>query len=803
MKKLLKNFMVGSMALIMIMVNAVAVHANDGISVTIDGERVHFEGQQPALVDGRTLVPVRGVFEMLGFDVDWDGATSTAIITNADYAILITIGSDVFVVNGVPHTLDVPAQIIGGSTMVPIRLPLESVGFDVDWDGVTSTVLIATMPMFGELGFQLDFRYVQTAIAPEPLLSLLDARSVSMVHIEYDGHTVFLQDQALGGATRQYLDNLVRGLEQGMFRVAYGDMDFVTTILDFPLSYLQYTFFAERGLLERINPDHMGGIARARVQQPPSGEQQASNQGQVSMFFHNTNWYAPFSHANSSISLPRNRRLTDAEMQAWRNEYATMGGVSDIERELVRLVNIERQNRGIAPVEIDETLSMAVRFHSQMLANADYIYNLPMSTSIIGVHSFGAYGGSMLTARYFGASGLLGGVGSIGAASGRIALSPEQSVNGWMLSTFHSAVLLNPSAMRIGVGVQTGASGQTYWYALTARAATAPTTRLNVTFASESGEAISGNNVRFIDNSTGLINEQGAISIQTEPNMPVSITAEPRAEHIEFVRWEVVSGNATITNPYSATTTIAIGLGAVEDGRVAGVHVHAVFRHVAPTTSTARFSVNVHDFNPNPIDRGHVTVNGISGVLTIDGFSWGETANIMAHPVAGYRFVEWSTPSMWGVVSDRNNPNTTLTFANPSGITPSDGSHHFVELIAIFEQTNTTATAQQPPATTPSNDERIFILGISTHFGNGNTITYDRSASIDGTFRLGDVVTLTANPAPGWRFVEWAYEPWVRFSDSQSPNTTITFIVPDWAIPGSDSGLIAIAPIFEQITLAP
>jgi len=41
----------------------------DTISVTINGEAVSFTDQEPVIIDGRTLVPVRGVFEALGFDV--------------------------------------------------------------------------------------------------------------------------------------------------------------------------------------------------------------------------------------------------------------------------------------------------------------------------------------------------------------------------------------------------------------------------------------------------------------------------------------------------------------------------------------------------------------------------------------------------------------------------------------------------------------------------------------------------------------------------------------------------------------
>ena len=40
------------------------------------------------------------------------------------------------------HTLDIPAQIIGGRTMLPLMAVLESVGYQLDWDGLTNTVSV-------------------------------------------------------------------------------------------------------------------------------------------------------------------------------------------------------------------------------------------------------------------------------------------------------------------------------------------------------------------------------------------------------------------------------------------------------------------------------------------------------------------------------------------------------------------------------------------------------------------------------------------------------------------------------------
>jgi len=125
------------------MLATTTLHASE-VSVTVNGIAVDFAGQPPTIVDGRTLVPVRGVFEHLGFDVDWNQDTLTATLQNAEHTVIITAGSAIFTANGNSHNLDVAAQIIGGRTMLPIRAVLESVGYAVDWDATTPTVIVST-----------------------------------------------------------------------------------------------------------------------------------------------------------------------------------------------------------------------------------------------------------------------------------------------------------------------------------------------------------------------------------------------------------------------------------------------------------------------------------------------------------------------------------------------------------------------------------------------------------------------------------------------------------------------------------
>jgi len=129
--------------LLIIGIFAPAAFVASEINVTIDGVAVDFDGGTgPTIMDGRTLVPVRGVFEALGFDVTWSQATMTAYMFGGQHSVAITIGLDSFTLNGARHHLDVPAQIIDGSTMLPIRALLEALGHEVQWDDAAQTVRI-------------------------------------------------------------------------------------------------------------------------------------------------------------------------------------------------------------------------------------------------------------------------------------------------------------------------------------------------------------------------------------------------------------------------------------------------------------------------------------------------------------------------------------------------------------------------------------------------------------------------------------------------------------------------------------
>lgn len=112
------------------------------ISVLLNGTKVSFENQEPINQSGRVLVPLRGIFEAFGAEVKWDAATKKITAVKDDRTVILTIGSTTAYVNGTAVTLDVPASLVNGRTLVPVRFISEGLDMDATWDSTTSTVKI-------------------------------------------------------------------------------------------------------------------------------------------------------------------------------------------------------------------------------------------------------------------------------------------------------------------------------------------------------------------------------------------------------------------------------------------------------------------------------------------------------------------------------------------------------------------------------------------------------------------------------------------------------------------------------------
>lgn len=109
-----------------------------------------FEGMPPVIKDGRTLIPVAAIVKGLGAHVLWDGVTRTITIwmddnnngefDSEDKDIIIKIGSNIVLVDGVEVEIDVEAEIMNNRTVIPLRFVAETFGLRVSWNPDDSTI---------------------------------------------------------------------------------------------------------------------------------------------------------------------------------------------------------------------------------------------------------------------------------------------------------------------------------------------------------------------------------------------------------------------------------------------------------------------------------------------------------------------------------------------------------------------------------------------------------------------------------------------------------------------------------------
>jgi iron complex transport system substrate-binding protein len=115
------------------------VGAASKISVVKDGKALSFD-VAPQIVNGRTMVPYRGIAESLGAKVAWNDKTRTVTVTDSGQTLKLTIGSKIAYKGSQRVNLDSAPIIVNGRTLVPLRFVGEALGLWVNWNGNTRTV---------------------------------------------------------------------------------------------------------------------------------------------------------------------------------------------------------------------------------------------------------------------------------------------------------------------------------------------------------------------------------------------------------------------------------------------------------------------------------------------------------------------------------------------------------------------------------------------------------------------------------------------------------------------------------------
>lgn len=113
----------------------------DKTQIYIDGHRLFFE-VEPQSIEGRTMVPLRTIFERLGLEVGWDSEFQKITGTKEGLEIQAWVGKQEAYVNGKLIMLDVAPIVSSGKTLVPVRFIAEATGAEVNWLADTNEVVI-------------------------------------------------------------------------------------------------------------------------------------------------------------------------------------------------------------------------------------------------------------------------------------------------------------------------------------------------------------------------------------------------------------------------------------------------------------------------------------------------------------------------------------------------------------------------------------------------------------------------------------------------------------------------------------
>ena len=86
------------------------------------------------IIENRTMLPLRAVFEAIGATVSWEDSTRTVTAQKENTTVQFTIGSNIMLINGDKTTIDVPAMIKNDRTLVPLRACAEAFSIPVEWN---------------------------------------------------------------------------------------------------------------------------------------------------------------------------------------------------------------------------------------------------------------------------------------------------------------------------------------------------------------------------------------------------------------------------------------------------------------------------------------------------------------------------------------------------------------------------------------------------------------------------------------------------------------------------------------------
>ena len=117
------------------------------IKVTVEGKEVAWTDAVPFIKDGRTLVPLRPIANAMDLEVNWYSSLNQAYFNDGQNTVVFELGKKeyrYYNTKGVDtkKSMDAAAISVDGRTYAPAKYLAEAFGYNVGWNGSTSTVII-------------------------------------------------------------------------------------------------------------------------------------------------------------------------------------------------------------------------------------------------------------------------------------------------------------------------------------------------------------------------------------------------------------------------------------------------------------------------------------------------------------------------------------------------------------------------------------------------------------------------------------------------------------------------------------
>ncbi|NLM58056.1 MAG: AMIN domain-containing protein [Clostridium sp.] len=152
---IISSFSVSAQKLLLTYDGAVHEYTGNIFSLKVNGETVKSD-LPPIIINGRSLVPVRAIFEKLGAQVSWNATEKKVTVSYNGKDIVLKINDTYATVNGQKIKMEVPAKIINDRTVVPLRFVGENLDMEVGWYPEKGEITIDNKIVVGQIN---DIKY--------------------------------------------------------------------------------------------------------------------------------------------------------------------------------------------------------------------------------------------------------------------------------------------------------------------------------------------------------------------------------------------------------------------------------------------------------------------------------------------------------------------------------------------------------------------------------------------------------------------------------------------------------------------